>query len=309
MVNVLIIGVTLPIGEALAQSLLRSGNYQVFGFCKDPNDFGMYYRNEVVPILTDNSPGGLKAALDIYFINVVVDARACDKDTLDILPIFEAHRLERLASTHDAGFGIPKLGFVYVGRTGVHGSSLIPLNDLMPVLTSNTPSSPIESSSRRPDLEHALLGSSSYLDVIIMRPAVVYGRASRMLDSIFWSLQLATERNIDIMDDVASGLHAAIDKLPLISGTGVYPIFDLVTSQEKIHEIVVAAAFAMGFLGRINYIGCADTEGADVLNCSGNLSSGRAKTILGWEPKRHGFVRNMEVYVKAWLASREPDLA
>ncbi|CZS90598.1 uncharacterized protein RCO7_06839 [Rhynchosporium graminicola] len=309
MVNVLIIGVTLPIGEALAQSLLRSGNYQVFGFCKDPNDFGMYYRNEVVPILTDNSPGGLKAALDIYFINVVVDARACDKDTLDILPIFEAHRLERLASTHDAGFGIPKLGFVYVGRTGVHGSSIIPLNDLMPVLTSNTPSSPIESSSRRPDLELALLGSSSYLDVIIMRPAVVYGRASQMLDSIFWSLQLATERNIDIMDDVASGLHAAIDKLPLISGTGVYPVFDLVTSQEKIHEIVVAAAFAMGFLGRINYIGCADTEGADALNCSGNLSSGRAKTILGWEPKRHGFVRNMEVYVKAWLASREPDLA
>ncbi|CZT48221.1 uncharacterized protein RSE6_08889 [Rhynchosporium secalis] len=309
MVNVLIIGVTLPIGEALAQSLLRSGNYQVFGFCKDPNDFGMYYRNEVVPILTDNSPGGLKAALDIYFINVVVDARACDKDTLDILPIFEAHRLEHLASTHDAGFGVPKLGFVYVGRTGVHGSSLIPLNDLMPVLTSNTPSSPIESLSRRPDFENALLGSSSYLDVIIMRPAVVYGRASQMLDSIFWSLQLATERNIDVMDDVASGLHAAIDKLPLISGTGVYPVFDLVTSQERIHEIVVAAAFAMGFLGRINYIGCADTEGADVLNCSGNLSSGRAKTILGWEPKRHGFVRNMEVYVKAWLARREPDLA
>jgi nucleoside-diphosphate-sugar epimerase len=105
------------------------------------------------------------------------------------------------------------------------------------------------------------------------------------------------------VDDVASGLHAAIDKLPLIAGTGVYPIFYLTTSQEYFKNIVDAAAKAIGFEGKVEYVGPGDNLFLQALTSSGNSDSARARQLLGWTPKRIGMLPRIETYARAWKAA------
>jgi nucleoside-diphosphate-sugar epimerase len=107
------------------------------------------------------------------------------------------------------------------------------------------------------------------------------------------------------VDDVASALHAAVDRLPSISGTGVYPVFDLVTSQESMRVVLETAANALGFHGGVNMAGVEGDLFAEAMNTSLNGSSSRAVQLLGWQPKRIGFVQRMDLYARAWAASRE----
>jgi nucleoside-diphosphate-sugar epimerase len=108
------------------------------------------------------------------------------------------------------------------------------------------------------------------------------------------------------VDDVGSGLHCAVEKLPLISGTAVYPVFDLTTSEEAMRDILGAAVREFGFNGIVQLAGTEDNLFAKALSTTLNGSSGRAKTILGREPKRHGFVKEMDIHARACIASK-PD--
>ena len=107
-----------------------------------------------------------------------------------------------------------------------------------------------------------------------------------------------------LRSDVASGFRCAIEKLELISGTGVYPVFDLTTSSEPMSLIVRAAADAIGFHGKVELLAQNDNPFCEAMSLSINGDSSRAKLLLGWEPKRSGFVGLMDIYVRAWLASQ-----
>ncbi|KAL2067231.1 hypothetical protein VTL71DRAFT_1655 [Oculimacula yallundae] len=317
MVNVLVIGAGLPMGKALAFSLTRSGDHRVYAFVSTVAAAIDCERIEITPILCNSRGDFLAQALCLYAINVVVDVRHNDEEAYNLLELLKAHRAGRLAERATSGHRIPKLGFIFVGSTLVHGSSTLALNDLAPTGTFISPSPPTPSLSERPTLEKTVLDSSDALDVMIIRPALVYGRSSPVWSHFFQAIHDAASRNMAQVqipafptsrlaliheDDAVTGIHAAIDKLPLISGTGVYPVFDLVTSQEGISEILYAAAAILGFRGHMEMSGCGEDPIAWSLCCSGNLSSGRAKQLLGWEPKRAGFVQAMDLYVKAWLA-------
>ena len=51
------------------------------------------------------------------------------------------------------------------------------------------------------------------------------------------------------MDNVVTGMHLAIEKFELISGSSVYPGFDLTTSYENMGLLLISAAKEMGFRG------------------------------------------------------------
>jgi hypothetical protein len=53
------------------------------------------------------------------------------------------------------------------------------------------------------------------------------------------------------VDNVVTRMHLAIEKLELISGTSVYPGFDLMTSCENIGLLWISAAKEMGFRGKV----------------------------------------------------------
>jgi len=211
------------------------------------------------------------------------------------------------------------LGYIYCSGSWVHGSTNEPVNDLMQVGTPDSPYPATELTSWRPELEQAVLAAGDVLDVMVIRPVLIYGRSSAIWSSLFEPLYSAAQSGANSVsvpadidsrpglvhiDDVATGFHCAIDKLPLISGTGVYPIFDLQTSQESMRDILQAAAKQFGFKGEVELVGAGEHLFMKALSVSSNGSSGRAKSILGWEPKRFGFLQGIDVFARAWVAAK-----
>jgi hypothetical protein len=68
-------------------------------------------------------------------------------------------------------------------------------------------------------------------------------------------------------------------------------------------DIMEGAAREFGFKGTVKLVGAGEDLFAQAMSTSGNICCGRAKTILGWEPKRLGFVGHMDVQAKAWAAN------
>jgi nucleoside-diphosphate-sugar epimerase len=149
----------------------------------------------------------------------------------------------------------------------------------------------------RAGMERAVLAAREVLDTVIVRPALIYGKENTIWTALFAPLVAAAktgEKSATLsvdkdskpalchIDDVASGLHCAVDKLPLISGTGVYPVFDLITSQESMREILATAGKALGFKGEIDFAGTGGDLFMEAMCVSTNGSSARAKQILGW---------------------------
>jgi nucleoside-diphosphate-sugar epimerase len=316
MVNVLIIGATGYVGQALCQSLVRSGSHRVYGLARTPEKAHSLSREEVIPILgsiTENAE--LLKAIETRHINVVVDVAGANHESHSLLAELKKVGAARL----EAGVPVPKLGFIYCSGTWVHGSSNEPVNDLIPVDAPNSPTPPPQLVSWRPKIEREVLASSDVLDVMVVRPALVYGRSSAIWSLYFDPIRQAVQKGAGSVslpadatsrpglihvDDVASGFHAAIDKLPVISGSGVYPVFDLVTSQESMVDILGFAANSLGFKGKIDLAGSGGELFPEAMNTTFNGCSGRAKQILGWDPKRVGFVQNMDLFAEAFVAAR-----
>jgi nucleoside-diphosphate-sugar epimerase len=94
----------------------------------------------------------------------------------------------------------------------------------------------------------------------------------------------------------------AIDKLPWVAGTGVYPVFDLAAQTESMRDIFDTFADSVGYKGKVQLVGAGGNAFAQAMSVTGNIASGRAKSLLGWFPKRASFVQGMEVYAKAFVA-------
>jgi nucleoside-diphosphate-sugar epimerase len=327
MVNILIIGATGYVGHALSQSLVRSGNHRVYGLARSPEKAASLARDEVLPILSSITSAALAEAINEHRIDIVVDVSGANQDSYTLLTLVQKVGAERLAAAKKEGIRIQRLGFIYCSGTWVHGSSNSPINDLVPVGTASAPFPATELTAWRPELERAVLASSDVLDVVVVRPALVYGRSSAIWTSLFEPLYAAAQNSkvnggkevegvvkvpveeesrpgLVHVDDVASGFHCAIEKLSLIAGTGVYPVFDLQTSQESMRDILTSAAKEFEWKGKVELVGAGEDLFMRAMSVSGNGCSGRAKTVLGWEPRRYGFVSGMDVFAKAWVASR-----
>jgi nucleoside-diphosphate-sugar epimerase len=321
MPNVLILGATGYIGNALATSLVRSGSHIVYGLARTPKKARELQQQEIIPVT--GSAEDLTATLqliDTAPIDIVVDAAGLHQGSATVLEALKSVAVEHIATAKAAGLvATPKLGFVYVSGIWVHGSSHASISDLSPVGVPHAPAQPPAIVAWRPALEQAILASSDVLDVVIVRPALVYGGPGAIWDSFFRQLlegALARAVTVEVpaeldsrpalvhVDDVARGLHAAVEKLPLISGTGAYPVFDLATSQESMRDILESAGRALGFGGEVRLVGCGDNLFMQAMSTTVNLAGGRVKSILGWEPKRFGFAQNMPLYTMAWQATQ-----
>ena len=216
--------------------------------------------------------------------------------------------------------GGPKLGFVYTSGTWVHGSSLERVSDLDPV-GEGARTQPPGLVAWRPALERDVLAARDVLDTVVVRPALVYGREHKVFDPLFSQILEAKASGAETVripltaecqsalvhvDDAAEGLRCAANKLPLISGTGVYPVFDLATSVEAMDLVFRSAAEVWGFEGKVELVGAVEGDVfTEAMQTSGNLDCSRAEQILGWQPMRRGFVARMDIYAKAFIAAKK----
>ena len=251
---------------------------------------------------------------------MVVDCAGANRESAQILQDIIGAGKERL-ERYGQGSRRSKLAFVYTSGGWLHGSSYCPVNDLEPLGTGVAKTDPPRLVAWRVQMEKDVLAASDVLDVVVVRPALLYGRESGIWAMFFGPIVAAAKSGAEQVrlpihelslpglchvDDAASGLQVAVEKVALISGTGVYPVFDLVTSVESMRIIFDAAAHVFGFKGKVELVGAGEDEiFAEAMQTSFNGTSGRAKQILGWEPKRIGFAANMEVYAPAFVAAQQ----
>jgi nucleoside-diphosphate-sugar epimerase len=195
MVNVLIIGATGYIGQALTQSLVRSGNHRVYGLARTIAKGQALIREEVIPVLGSISESTkLLRAIDEFHINVVVDVAGAGQESKIVLELLKGIGQNRASAAAAKGIQhYPKLGFIYTSGTWVHGSSNNPVNDLTPVGVSDAPTPPAELVTWRAKLENDILDASDVLDVMIVRPALVYGRSSGFWSSLLQPIYSAAQ--------------------------------------------------------------------------------------------------------------------
>jgi nucleoside-diphosphate-sugar epimerase len=326
MPRILIIGAAGYVGSALGSSLLRSGDHTVWGTTRTQAKAHSLAIQEIIPVLCSDPFDAGEIWHDVvrkHHIDVVVDASAPTPSIPIVLEAVKKLGQERLDIAANEGVKVQKLGFVHVCGTWVHGDSNSPVTDTMFVGTPSAPTPPLALTATRPDWEQNVLKAQNVLDVVIIRLPVLYGGTAWIWTQIFQPLLAAAQSAAPVaqvplyddaapalihVDDVASGMHAAIDKLPLIAGTGVYPVFDLVTSQEHFKSIVDAAAKVLGFEGKVEYAGPGDDVFLQALTSSVNCDSARARQLLGWAPKRIGMLPRVEIYARAWKAAHTDPL-
>jgi nucleoside-diphosphate-sugar epimerase len=326
MPNILLIGAPGYIGRSLVHALSTSGLHTLFALARTPQKALLLRASEVHPIpasITDHAL--ILNSITTHHISCIVDLSGT-RESKDLLAAL-VNYAQQVSGTGNERVG-GKLGYIYCSGTWVHGSSHEIVNDLMPVGVPSSPTPPADLVAWRADFEKEVLAAQHVLDVLIIRPALVYGRAGNIWDIYFEPLSAqagkSREENNVIelpiepdsrpglihVDDVAAGFACAIEKLPLLAGTGVYPVFDLVTSTESMRDVVEAAGRVMGVKGEIKLVGAGKGDDAKsiferAMGTSYYGDVGRVRSLLGWEPRRlGGFVGGMKEFVGAWEAAR-----
>jgi nucleoside-diphosphate-sugar epimerase len=324
MPKTLIIGATGYIGQTFALSLLRSGHHTVYGIARTPAKAKSLAALEIIPVVcpdpaTDGSP--IHQAISEHRIDTVALTGADDQAHV-ILELLMKAGMERLELFKKAGIHKPmKLAFLYTSGTWVHGSSVEPVSDLDPVGNALAPSAPTKLVAWRAQFEQEILAPKvlELLDVLIVRPALLYGRSHAIWTMFFAPLLEAAKSGAESVqipldedsrpalihvDDVGAGLHAAVERLPEICGSGIHPVFDLVGQSESMRDIFSRLADVLGFKGKIELVGAGDNPFAAAMSVTGTNHAERARMLLRWEPKRLGFVDGMAVFGKAFEASQ-----
>lgn len=311
MVNVLIISAAGPVSHTLCSTLVHSGRHRVYGLAETAETASYFVNLGVFPILGDLFNGArLREAMEAHPINVVVGVVGAPTFPLHAL-FKELKRLgkARLAESSEAGKRTEKIGFIYCSGIGVARDSPKPINNELPPPYALEP--PSQQISWLPEFEKDVVHASDVLDVMVVRSALIFGCAHPTWSRFFQPINKAIRSGAKTVYlpaepdshpglvhalDVASGLHAAIEKLAFVATHQMYPVFDLVTSQESMRDILESAAKALGFKGKVVLDGSGHDRVAREMCMSPTRSSAWAIAVLGWQPKKIGFVRGMDVY-------------
>ncbi|KAI1746988.1 hypothetical protein F4782DRAFT_552610 [Xylaria castorea] len=320
MPKVLILGGAGYLGLAVGQALLRSGNHSVFATTRDGDKLTSLTANEITPIKGDATDSKfLIDTIAAYHIDIVIDTTQAYGDVgtmLDSIMQAARNRAETLAKDKAIG---PKLGFIYTSGSWVHGSPDRRVSDLTVPGTSLAPDKPATAVAWRPAHEQTVLAARDVLDVAILRPGAIYGRGSWVL-SPWWGPLLAasksgsrdpvgvpvdakTRTGIVHVDDLAAAYLATADKIT--NGLGSWPVFDVVTENVAIDNVLTGAASVFGVKGPIQYQGTHGDAFLEAVALVASSDSSRARSILGWEPKRRDFIQNLDVIVSAWQTTQK----
>lgn len=133
MPNVLILGGSGYLGTAIAQALLRSGGYAVWGTARTAAKAAQLRAIEVSPVESVDlaNPQTLAQAIDRYHIDAVVDASSAYEQAAGVLEaVVTAAKARADTLANDKAIG-PKLAFVYTSGSWVHGSPSRRVSDLV----------------------------------------------------------------------------------------------------------------------------------------------------------------------------------
>ncbi|RHZ60664.1 hypothetical protein CDV55_105363 [Aspergillus turcosus] len=187
----------------------------------------------------------------------------------------------------------PKLGFIYCSGTWVHSFTPRAVNDLSVVDLEPSPTP--ELVAWRVDLEKQILDATDVLDVMIPRPALLYGR-----ELTIWSPFVAPLLNAARGGDT-NLIEILLDKD--VRPSLVYVDDAARAFQRAWREIFDAMAARLGFKGGVTLKGPGGDMFGKAMSTTFCGSFARAEQLLGWRPGRlGGFVKDMDIYAVAFPA-------
>jgi nucleoside-diphosphate-sugar epimerase len=325
MPNVLVIGATGYIGSALCQQLIRSGNHEVFGLSKSGKESFNLALKEIIPLTGSvEDSNSFLALINSGKIDVIVETNSFNNDTtkLYLLEMILGAAKERLATALEhRTFKGPKLGFVTVSGIWSHGSTEDPHGSFQPATQESLGTVPPAGlPDSKVQYEQKVLEATAFIDVAIIQPSFVWARGGAAWTKILKLIVDATRTgSTDIVripvdptksvysftniDDVATALELAIDKIQIINGSSVYPVFELVGDQFPIELLCKADAGYFGCKGEIELYKPEGISFLDSIGGSPNARPTRAEQILRWVPKKRHFLRDTRIYANAFLAA------
>ncbi|RQS70140.1 NAD-dependent epimerase/dehydratase family protein [Burkholderia sp. Bp8963] len=264
--------------------------------------------------LSDAWPAGLEADCVIHLaarVHVMRDESPDPAAAFDATNVAGTLRVAEAARAHGARRFVFASSIKAVGE----GDGGVPLaENATPV-----PQDPYGRSKLRAEQQLAQFGVQAGLDIVIVRPPLVYGpdvRANflRMMDAVSRGMPLplaaaTARRSLIYVDNLADVLlscaldpraagecfHVADDDAPSVAGL-LRMVGDALGKPARLFPVPVGALRA---LGRLTGRGAA----VDRLTGSLQLDAGRVKRVLDWHP-RHTTRQGLEA-TAAWYRSRD----
>lgn len=331
MLNVLVVGASGYIGWAAAEQLFLAGDHEVFGLAPTHSAGYRLAAKELIPLvgkITDRD-----SVLDVVQrgdIDIIVECTSFNDSTTKpgIFAAVEAAGRVLLEQQRSSGVKrrpARKLGFVTVTGIWAHGSSEDPAGTFEPGLEGSILTNPPDGLvAARESYEDSVLAARDVLDVGIIRVPFVFGRGgsawTRALAPLIQTMQTQPDEivvpvaprtmvNFVNVVDVGLAVEKLVCRLHLISGTSVVPLFAISSDHFDFQDICVADAKLFGCRGTVVLRKSTDVTGRDggdaFLEKIGRVSemeSAHARTVLGWYPRRPGFVTRTNIYVNSFLA-------
>ncbi|KAF9567986.1 NAD(P)-binding protein [Agrocybe pediades] len=286
------------IGLPTAQALVRAGHY-VIGLTRSQAKAKLLAAEEIVPLIgeVDKPEEWIKVIADLDAIIEIVGGTA--KQLVSQTLEFVTKVTPELRPA-----GAPKLTYIYTSGTWVHGENRTD------IVTDTTPlRSPAQLVAWRPACEQAVVKNTT-VNGIVIRPALLYGRAGSLLAPFFKS---ASEGKVWYpgtpggrfalvhCDDLADLYVRAVERSSLVAGQ----IFDAANDfTESVDDVLNALAKASGATSPPEYREPANLYEV-ALGTTHLIRPYLARSLLGWRPSKPGLVDGMPIYYAAWKATQE----
>ncbi|KAK6971762.1 NAD(P)-binding protein [Favolaschia claudopus] len=292
--KVLVLGGTGFVGFPAAQALVRKG-HTVYSLARSEGKEKILAAEEIIPISGDVSSDSwipLIATLDVV-IETVTGSADGSRSVLE--------RVEK-AATALRPPGSPLLSYIYTSGTWVHGDSRTStVTDTTPIVA------PAKLVAWRPAIEQ-LVVTSTVLNGIVIRPSLLYGRSASIFGMLFkaaaegrvsWPGTPGGRYALVHADDLAELYVLCAEKASVVGGK----IFDAANPvTESVDDLLEKLVRVSGAKAPYEYREPADAF-EEAITTNTLLRPYLANALMGWTPKKQGFIDGLEMYYAAWQAS------
>ncbi len=293
--RIFVTGASGYIGSSVALACRRAG-HDVFGLVRSADKGRALSRNEIRPVV------GTLQVPETY-LNFAQHCSVLIHTAFDPQGGAALDRVAAETLLNAGEKGTQPKTFIYTSGVWANGDTKCALVD------ETTPPAPIQAVAHRPATEALVLGSTSTKGIVI-RPGLVYGGRGGLTGMWFQgalkdkSVKVIGNGNnhlppIHVEDLADSYLRAAESGL----GGELFLLAD--ASSATARQMATAAAGAAGYHGDIQLWPVADAAKVmgvwvEGLGLDQHVDSGKARRLLGWEPKHRPFVEEAGTYFEAW---------
>ncbi|KAF7441396.1 hypothetical protein PC9H_001746 [Pleurotus ostreatus] len=297
--KVIVLGSTGSIGFPVSQALARAG-HTVYGMTRSEANAKKLAAEEIIPVIgdpTSTSWHHLIAKLDVVIESIGGFAELEQASNAIFNDVSES-----AAKTRSPG--APKLTYIYTSGMWVKGDNRTDITSDTTPLTK-----PVPLTTWRIPLEQAVL-TSTYLNGIVIRPAIVYGRGGSVLSPLFrsasegkvvWYGTPGGRFSLVHADDLADLFVRASEKAQIVGGR----VFDAANAfTESVDDFLRRLVELAGVKTPYVYIKPSNPL-EEAIASTVLLRPYLARALLGWTPRKPGLVDGLENYFATWKALQE----